>query len=255
MTVPFTVLIPARYGSTRLPGKPLVDLNGKPMIAHVARCALDSGASRVFVVTDSNQVAQAAQKEGAHAITFTGEYESGTDRLAAATRMIPMKDDELIINLQGDEPLMPSSVLAALANHYAQSGAPMATVAEIVPRMELHTLSNPNVVKVVTDENDMAMYFSRSLIPFDREQASSRTPELLDQFLRHVGIYAYRANFLREFASWNPTPLEHLEKLEQLRALQKGQRIAVMTTVPLGNISVDTAADAERAAEALKGML
>lgn len=254
MTVPFTVMIPARYGSTRLPGKPLVELNGTPMIAHVVRRALDSSAARVVVVTDNQAVADVAESAGAETLSFTGNYESGTDRLAAATSMLGMPDDELIINLQGDEPLLPPGVLAALAGHYVAAGAPMATVAEVVPRNELHTLSHPNVVKVVTDENDMAMYFSRSLIPFDREQASARAPTLLDQYLRHVGVYAYRAAFLREFSGWQPTPLEYLEKLEQLRVLQKGFKIAVLTTQPLGNIGVDTAADAARAAIALRAL-
>jgi len=252
MTTPFTVMIPARYGSTRLPGKPLVELNGVPMIAHVTRRALESGAARVIVVTDSAQVASVAEREGAQALAFTGDYDSGTNRLAAASSMLSIGDDELIINMQGDEPLLPPSVLASLAEPYTFAGAPMATIAELVPRTELHTLSNPNVVKVVTDDRDMALYFSRSVIPFDREQASARAPELLDQFLRHIGVYAYSAGFLRSFAGWKPTPLEFLEKLEQLRVLQKGHQIAVMTTQPLGNISVDTAEDAARATAALR---
>lgn len=253
MVTPFIVMIPARYGSTRLPGKPLVDLCGKPMIAHVVARALRSGAQQVIVVTDHHGVASAARAAGAAALTFTGEYESGTDRLAAASVMLDLPDDAVIVNLQGDEPLMPSGVLASLAAHFVASGEEMATVAELVPPAELHTLSDPNIVKVVTDENDRALYFSRSVIPFDREQATAREPTLMEQYLRHAGLYAYRARFLREFVAWGSSPLERMEKLEQLRMLSKGRSVAVLTTSPMGAVSVDTAADAARVRAIMEG--
>jgi 3-deoxy-manno-octulosonate cytidylyltransferase (CMP-KDO synthetase) len=236
------VIIPARYESTRLPGKPLADLHGRPMIQHVYERALRShGVDRVLVATDSEQIRAAVHGFGGD-VVLTGAHRTGTDRVAEAAASI---DAELVVNVQGDLPLLdPVLIEAALAPLRADSSVPMGTI-----KTAIHArgeLDNPNVVKVVTDVDDYALYFSRSPLPYHRDGAG----EGAALGYKHIGLYVYRRDFLLAFARLEPTPLEQAEQLEQLRALERGYGIKV-AEVDAASIEVDTAADLERARAAL----
>lgn len=255
MSVRFTVLIPARYGASRLPGKPLRDLLGKPMIQHVHERAFESGAQRVVIATDDARIHAACVKFGAQVCMTAPDHPTGTDRLADAARQLKLGDDEIVVNLQGDEPLMPPQLLSRVArNLHARPEIGMATLC--VPITAADDLFNPNVVKVVKDAQDHALYFSRAPIPWHRDAFAARPghlPEVASYF-RHLGLYAYRAGFLQRFVQWPPAPLEQAESLEQLRVLWNGQRIhidALQAGEPVPPPGVDTAADLTRVAQAL----
>ncbi len=247
--VKFNTVVPARYASTRLPGKPLLDLGGKPMVARVAECAVRSGAEEVWVATDHADVVSAAEKHGLSVLLTRADHPTGTDRLAEVVEMRGWSDDTIVVNVQGDEPLIDPELIAQTARQLAESGADIATVA--------HPIDNPadffapNVVKVVCKENGDAMYFSRAPIPFARDHFSNQKNSLPPGLpaYRHIGLYAYRASFLRAYAKLAPSPVEGFEALEQLRALWHGYRISVVVSSHLPMPGVDTPEDAARMQE------
>ena len=242
----FVVAIPARMGATRLPGKPLRLLGGEPLVLHVARRALAAGADEVVVATDSTRVADALSGRGVTVCMTRVDHASGTDRLAECATLLGWDDARIVVNLQGDEPFAPPEGIRAVAQCLAASGAEMATLA--APIEDLATLFDPNAVKIVRAANGDALYFSRAPLPWDRDRFShERIGALADGWLRHIGIYAYRAGFLRRFAAMPPGRLERIEALEQLRALEAGLRIAVGVTPVAFPAGVDTEADLVRA--------
>jgi 3-deoxy-manno-octulosonate cytidylyltransferase (CMP-KDO synthetase) len=242
----FIVAIPARYGASRLPGKPLRLIAGTPMVVHVARRALAAGASQVVVATDDARIAEALAGEALTVCMTRTDHASGTDRLAECAEQLGWHDGQIVVNLQGDEPFAPPEGIHAVALTLAAGEAEMATLA--TPILDTETLFDPNTVKLVRDARGMALYFSRAPIPWQRDRFSrDRIGPLAGESLRHIGIYAYRAGFLRRFAQLPPGRLEQLEALEQLRALEAGHRIMVgMTPVPFPP-GVDTEADLARA--------
>lgn len=246
MSLAFTVVIPARYGSSRLPGKPLLDIAGEPMIAHVWRRACQSQASRVVVATDDARIQAAMQPYGAEVVMTRQDHASGTDRLAEVADQLALGEAELVVNVQGDEPLIPPALIDQVAERLADDDqASIATLAE--PITDVDALFNPNVVKVVRSFQGRALYFSRAPIPWDREQFSS-PPALLgtDAWLRHIGLYAYRVSFLHAYCDWPASSLEQLEQLEQLRALQNGHVIQVALACDVNPAGVDTVEDLDR---------
>lgn len=247
--ITFTVIIPARYASTRLPGKPLADIAGKPMILHVAEKARHSGASRVIIATDHAQVLDVVMQAGYDACLTKENHQSGTERLAEVIDFYCMKDDEIIVNVQGDEPLIPSEIITQVAENLANSNMEMATLA--VPITTSEQLFNPNIVKVVRDKQHRAIYFSRAPIPWDREQFDKKEIEIGDGYLRHVGLYAYRAGFLRQYVGWQSSPLEQIELLEQLRVLWYGKSIHVDVAKVAPLAGVDTTEDLEKVRQVL----
>ena len=249
----FIVAIPARYASTRLPGKPLLSLAGEPMIRHVVRRAQAAGAAQVVVATDDARIAAALEGSGATVAMTRVEHASGSDRLAECAELLGWPDDAIVVNLQGDEPLAPASGIRAVADALAQSDAPMATLATPIETVE--ELFNPNCVKVVRAVDESALYFSRAPLPWARDAFAASRDALPTNtpFLRHIGIYAYRAGFLRRFAKLSPTLLERTESLEQLRALEHGYRIVVRIAPEVFLPGVDTAADLAHAEHVLKG--
>ena len=246
----FVVAIPARMGATRLPGKPLRLLGGEPLVLHVARRALDAGADEVIVATDDARIAEALAGRGVTVCMTRAEHASGTDRLAECAAQLDWDDARIVVNLQGDEPFAPPEGIRAVAACLAESSAEMATLA--APIDDVETLFDPNAVKVVRAAGGDALYFSRAPLPWDRDRfARERLGALADGWLRHIGIYAYRAGFLRRFAAMPPGRLERIEALEQLRVLESGARIAVgLTPVPFP-AGVDTEADLMRAEHVL----
>ena len=243
----FTVLIPARYESSRLPGKALADIAGKPMVVRVAERARESGAAAVWIATDDERIVAAARAHGCDAIMTRSDHASGTDRLAEAAALLALGDDEIVVNVQGDEPLIPPDLVGRLAHTLAQrSGAAIATACVAITQSG--EFLNPNAVKVVCDDAGYALYFSRAPIPYARDAfAGGLAPEAplppdLPVF-RHLGIYAYRAGFLQSYARSAPVPIERFEALEQLRALWHGHRIAVVVAAPAPPPGVDTPED------------
>ncbi|MGC5700392.1 3-deoxy-manno-octulosonate cytidylyltransferase [Pseudomonas sp. NFXW11] len=247
MTRAFTVVIPARYASTRLPGKPLQLIAGKPMIQWVWEQARKSNAERVVVATDDPRIVEACQGFGAEALLTREDHNSGTDRLAEVAAKLSLAADAIVVNVQGDEPLIPPVVIDQVAaNLAAHTEARMATLAE--PIEDVHTLFNPNVVKVVSDLNGLALTFSRATLPWARDAFAQNRDQLPEgvPYRRHIGIYAYRAGFLQDFVNWGPCWLENTESLEQLRALWHGVRIHVADALEAPPTGVDTAEDLER---------
>lgn len=243
----FCVLIPARYASTRLPGKPLLDIGGRPMVQHVYERAVESGADRVVIATDDPRIEEAASGFGAPVCRTGEQHRSGTERLAEAVRRLGLQPNDIVVNLQGDEPLMPPVLLRQVAeNLAANESAHMATLCTRI--REAGELFDPHAVKVVTDKSGYALYFSRAVIPWDREAFAVTTEELPEsaEHYRHLGIYAYRAGFLQEYAAWPACDIETMESLEQLRALWNGARIHVAEAVEGPGPGVDTPADLER---------
>lgn len=240
----FIAIIPARFGSSRLPGKPLADINGKPMVVHVMERALESGAKRVIVATDHPDVAKAVEAAGGEVCLTSPDHESGTERLAEVIELCQFADDEIIVNVQGDEPLIPPVIIRQVADNLAKSEAGMATLA--VPIETAEEAFNPNAVKVVRDARGYALYFSRATIPWERERFAVSKETVGDTFLRHIGIYAYRAGFIRQYVKWEPSQLEHIELLEQLRVLWYGEKIHVDVAKAIPSVGVDTAEDLER---------
>ena len=244
----FTVLIPARLASTRLPNKPLADIAGVPMVVRVAQRALQSSASRAVVATDSQLVMDACASFGVASVRTRADHASGSDRLAEACGLLGLGDAECVVNVQGDEPLVDPALIDAVANLLQQrSDCAMSTAAH--PIDTLADLRNPNIVKVVLDARNTALYFSRSAIPAARDHADQawwHDGSGLPPALRHVGIYGYRAGFLRQFPALSQAPLEQLEALEQLRALWHGHRIAVHISAQAPGPGIDTPQDLER---------
>ncbi|QHM76030.1 3-deoxy-manno-octulosonate cytidylyltransferase [Mixta theicola] len=240
----FVVIIPARFASTRLPGKPLVDIHGKPMVVHVMERALQSGADRVIVATDHPDVAAAVSAAGGEVCLTRADHQSGTERLAEVVEKYQFADDTIIVNVQGDEPLIPPEIIRQLADNLAGVTAGMATLA--VPIDSAEEAFNPNAVKVVRDAQGYALYFSRATIPWDRERFAQSRDAIGDSLLRHIGIYAYRAGFIRRYVSWQPSELEQIELLEQLRVLWYGEKIHVDVAQTTPAAGVDTAEDLAR---------
>ncbi len=258
--IDFVVVIPARYQSSRLPGKVLADINGKPMIQWVVEKAQLSGARQVIVATDNDEVAAVVAGFGGEVCKTRADHQSGTERLAEVMQQYQFSDDEIIVNVQGDEPFIPpgniSQVASNLANQQShQQVARMATLA-----INIHCVEeafNPNAVKVLLDKDGYALYFSRATIPYDREKfltSKASTQEKIsaigDFYLRHVGIYAYRAGFIRDYVTWPTSELEQVEALEQLRVLYQGEKIHVAVAnshVPVEG--VDTPEDLAKARE------
>ncbi|EAR23548.1 3-deoxy-manno-octulosonate cytidylyltransferase [Nitrococcus mobilis] len=240
----FIVIIPARYGSTRLPGKPLRSLAGRPMIEHVYRRAVASGAVRVLVATDDRRIVAACQAFGAEALMTDPAHATGTDRLAEVVRRERFPDEAIVVNLQGDEPLMPPRLLHQVAEVLDRCpGVAIATLA--TPLHDPAELASPHVVKVVVAADRRALYFSRAPIPWDRE-AGSHTPAVLTKagmYRRHLGIYAYRAAFLRRYQMLSPCELAQHEQLEQLKMLWHGESIQVEDAQEPSGPGVDTEAD------------
>lgn len=255
MDHPFVVAIPARYAASRLPGKPLRPLAGEPLVLHVARRALAAGADEVWVAADDARIADALAGSGVRIAMTSPEHASGSDRLAECASIAGWSDDTVVVNLQGDEPFAPAAGIRAVAATLVGSGAEMATLA--APVEDAATLADPNAVKLVRAGNGDALYFSRAPIPWPRDAwagAAGRTRLPGEhQWLRHIGIYAYRAGFLKRFAALAPTPLERTESLEQLRALEHGHRIAVALSPEPFPPGVDTPEDLERAERRLAG--
>ena len=243
----FTVIIPARLASTRLPNKPLADIGGLPMIVRVAQRAALSGAAQTVVATDAPEVAAACAAHGVRALMTRADHPSGSDRLAEAVEQLGLADDAVVVNVQGDEPLIAPAMIDACATTLAaQPDCVMATVAHALT--DVAEFSNPNVVKLVTDKAGRALYFSRAPIAWWRDGAGAP-----NQALRHVGLYAYRAGFLRRFPTLAVSPLEQIESLEQLRVLWHGERIAVHVSSERPGPGVDTPDDLERVRGLLQG--
>jgi 3-deoxy-manno-octulosonate cytidylyltransferase (CMP-KDO synthetase) len=243
----FRVVIPARHASTRLAGKPLADIAGKPMVVRVLERARQAGADAVWVATDHTAVHEAVASAGGDVLMTRADHPSGTDRLAEVVDTLGWHDDEIVVNVQGDEPLIEPQLIAAVARTLAASpDAAIATAAH--PLGTVDDFLNPNVVKVVCDAHGRALYFSRAPVPWPRDAFASARRELPAGFAaqRHVGIYAYRAAFLRRYAELEPAPLEGWEALEQLRALWHGYPIVVASIAEPPAAGVDTAEDLER---------
>ncbi|AMO57028.1 3-deoxy-manno-octulosonate cytidylyltransferase [Endozoicomonas montiporae] len=243
---PFTVVIPARFGSSRLPGKPLADIGGKPMVQHVYERASESRAQRVIIATDDERIFKVAKDFGAEVCMTLPGHPSGTDRLQEVARLYEMSDNEVIVNVQGDEPLIPAKVIDQVAENLMNNPhAGAATLAEPIARRD--DLFNPAVVKVVSDQQGNALYFSRAPMPWARDDfaASSDSMPEIDCFRRHIGIYAYRVSLLNQYVQWPQSPIEQLESLEQLRLLWNGHRIHVADALETPPHGVDTEQDLE----------
>lgn len=238
----YRVVIPARWGSTRLPGKMLLDLAGRPLLAWVWQVASESGADEVVIATDDDRIRRAAERFGARVVMTRDDHPSGTDRIAEVATTLGWADDAVVVNLQGDEPLLPPELVDQVATTLVRDAdAGVATLA--TPIAKLAEARDPNVVKVVLDANDRALYFSRAPIPFHRDTTGP------DGMLRHIGLYAYRVAALQRLASLDPAPAERIEKLEQLRALWHGIPVAVAIARCAPPGGVDTAEDLERVRE------
>lgn len=241
----FVVAIPARYGSIRLPGKPLRRIAGEPMIVHVARRAREAGAREVVVATDDARIAEALAPLGVAVCMTSPEHASGTDRLAETAAQRGWSDETIVVNLQGDEPLAPPSAIRAAVEALVASGVPIATLAQ--PIAGTDELFDPNCVKLVRDAQGLALYFSRAPIPWHRDAfARDRVTLPPGPWLRHIGLYVYRVGALRKFAAMPPGALEQIESLEQLRALEAGWRIAVALSPEPFPAGVDTEEDLAR---------
>lgn len=245
--VPFTILIPARRASTRLPDKPLADIGGLPMVVRVAQRAALSSARRVVVAADDQAIIQACVDNGIEAVMTRSDHPSGSDRLAEACTLLGLQPDDIVVNVQGDEPLISPALIDAVAALLHERGeASMGTAAHAIE--DAADFANPNIVKAVLDHQGMALYFSRAPIPWWRDgSAAAGQPALhAHAALRHVGIYSYRAGFLQHFPQLPQAPLEVIESLEQLRVLWHGHRIAVVVTQHAPGPGVDTPEDLVR---------
>ena len=252
----FVVVIPARHQSSRLPGKVLADIGGKPMIQWVVEKAQLSGASKVIVATDNDDVERVVKSFGGEVCKTRSDHQSGTERLAEVMELYQFSDDEIIVNVQGDEPFIPPENIAQVANNLATQSA--CSASNKVSRMSTLAINidsveeafNPNAVKVLTDKDGYALYFSRATIPYDRERflGNDNINTIGEFYLRHVGIYAYRAGFIKDYVNWPASKLEQIEALEQLRVLYQGEHVHVAvakSNVPVEG--VDTPEDLEKA--------
>ncbi len=245
MNADFHIIIPARFSASRLPGKPLVDIGGRPLIQWVFECARATSAASVTIATDDERIRQAAYAFGADAVLTAKEHASGTDRIAEVVRAKRLGPEDIVVNLQGDEPLTPPGVFNEVASALRdRPNVDIATVA--TPILSLEEFLDPSCVKALRARDGTALYFSRAPVPWPRDQVSGGHPTVFAGSWRHIGIYAYRAKSLLKFAAWPPTPLEAAEKLEQLRALEYGMRIHVLTLDEAPPAGVDTPQDLER---------
>ena len=239
----FKVVIPARFASTRLPGKPLLDIGGKPMVIRVAEQAAKSGAQQIIIATDHPPIVSVAKEHGFQACMTRADHVSGTDRIAEVSAQQDWPDDTIVVNVQGDEPLIPPGLIRDVAQHLHDHSECAITTA-CHPIHDEASMRNPNIVKVVLDKNANALYFSRAPIPWPRDAYAQGGPLPENTIvLRHVGIYAYRASFLRDFGNLTPAPIEQIESLEQLRALYHGYKIGVTKTDQTPPSGVDTEQD------------
>ncbi len=246
----FTVIIPARYASSRLPGKPLADIAGKPMVVHVMEKAQASGANRIIVATDHQAVFDVVSEAGGEVIMTSPHHNSGTERLAEVIDIAKLSDDNVIVNVQGDEPLIPEVIITQVANNLIAADCGMATLA--APIHNVDDVFNPNIVKVIVDKYGYAIYFSRAAIPWDRDRFMYDKTDIGNFYLRHLGIYAYRAGFIRHYVNWPPVALEKIEMLEQLRVLWYGEKIHVEQALEVPAIGVDTIEDLEHVRQIFK---
>jgi 3-deoxy-manno-octulosonate cytidylyltransferase (CMP-KDO synthetase) len=251
----FHVVIPARYASTRLPGKPLLPIAGKPMVVRVAEQAAKSGAQQIWIATDHQPIIAAVHEHGFKACLTHAHHASGTDRIAEVVELHDWPDDAIVVNVQGDEPLIPPQLITAVAQHLQDHPeCEIATASH--PIHDEASLHNPNIVKVVLDKNGNALYFSRAPIPWPRDAFAQNMALPVDlPILRHIGIYAYRAGFLRAFRKLAPAAIEQAEALEQLRALWHGYRIGVTVTPNAPPGGVDTEADLLAARKSFEAIL
>lgn len=241
----FSVIVPARMASTRLPNKPLADIGGKPMVVRTAEQALKSGAERVVVATDHEEIVRACAEHGVQAFMTRADHPSGTDRIAEVAALLQLSEDAVVVNVQGDEPMIDPQLIADTAA-LVSAATPMATAAH--PLHDIAEVFNPNIVKVVLDKHQRALYFSRAVIPWARDAFAQSTTQMPEGFqaLRHIGLYAYRNQFLQAYPSLPISPLEQLEALEQLRVLWNGIGIAVHVTAHTPAVGVDTPEDLQR---------
>ncbi|MBI5431030.1 MAG: 3-deoxy-manno-octulosonate cytidylyltransferase [Nitrosomonadales bacterium] len=239
----FHVVIPARHASTRLPGKPLLLIAGKPMVIRVAEQAALSGAQQIWIATDHHAIANVVHEHGFKACLTEESHASGTDRIAEVVEQQGWPDDTIVVNVQGDEPLIPPQLIRAVAGHlHSHPECAIATACHAIH--DEAAMRNPNIVKVVLDKNGNALYFSRAPIPWPRDAFAAQQSLPQDMpVLRHIGIYAYRASFLRAFGQLAPAGIEHFEALEQLRALYHGYKIGVFVTEQAPPAGVDTEQD------------
>lgn len=252
MTAAFKVVIPARYASSRLPGKPLLDMAGKPMIAHVCQRALEAEAEEVVVATDDRRIFEAVDKLGVKAVMTDPNHQSGTERIAEVAAVLGWGEDDIVVNLQGDEPLIPPDYIQKAAQALAsQHQAGIATLAARIA--EADEIFNPNAVKVVLDKHGYALYFSRAPIPWNRAAFPDGGAALQgpSPYLRHIGMYAYTVGFLRRYCDWTASPLEGVEALEQLRILWHGEKIRVEIVDAAPEAGVDTPEDFARVTQRL----
>lgn len=251
--VAFNVVIPARFGSQRLPGKPLASINGRPMISHVYERARESGAEQIVIATDDTRIRDAASSFGAEVCMTSPDHQSGTDRIAEVAQNYGWSPSTVIVNLQGDEPLMPPGLLRQVAvSLIDHADADLATLAVLLD--DPAQLFDPNVVKVVCDRDGYALYFSRATIPWNRDTFVANgeaTADWLAGLYRHLGLYAYRAGFLAGYAGLRRSPIEQMESLEQLRVLWNGGRIAVDVADEVPPTGVDTAEDLVRVSNSI----
>lgn len=250
----FHIIIPARYASSRLPHKLLQDLAGKPVLWHTYQRACASSAATVTIATDDERIRAAAEQFGAKVLITAAAHQSGTDRLAEAADIAGFCDTDIVVNVQGDEPLLPSKLIDQVAHNLAAQ--PLAAVATLCHRIHsVQDLFDPNIVKVVMDSSQWALYFSRAPIPWHRDAFARDKNSLPAEtiFHRHIGLYAYRVGLLRQFTTWPPCALEKTESLEQLRVLWHGQRIHVAEACAENPPGIDTAADLQKARDYLAG--
>lgn len=252
MALSFKIVIPARYASTRFPGKPLAEIAGKPMLQHSWECAQRAGAEQVIVATDDERIYQAAEGFGAEVCMTSSEHPSGTDRLAEVSLKYAWAADDIVVNLQGDEPLTPEENLKQVALNLADH--PRAGIATLCTPVEnAEEVLDTNLVKVVADAEGYALYFSRAAIPHYRDRGEQLSTQQLRSYQRHLGIYAYRVSFLHAYMNMQPCELEQAEKLEQLRALYSGIPIHVEQAVMLPGPGIDTPDDLRAVAHLLGG--
>jgi len=256
MTAVFKVVIPARYGSSRLPGKPLLAIAGKPMVLHVCDRAKEAGAAQIVVATDDIRILNVVKEYGFDAVMTSPEHDSGTERLAEVAEICQWDKEDIIVNLQGDEPLIPAEYITLAADALAmQTVAGIATLAAGISDIE--EVFSPNAVKVVLDRHNYALYFSRAAIPWDRHGFQDvRVASVKENvYLRHIGLYAYRVSFLQRYVQWDTSGLEQVEMLEQLRILWEGERILVAKVAVAPEAGVDTEEDLLRVEQKLDSVL
>lgn len=243
--MPFTVVIPARFESSRLPGKPLKDIAGKPMVQWTWEQAIKSGADRIIITTENDTVAEVCRAFGAEVCITGAHHQSGTERIAEVISLCALADDEIIVNVQGDEPMIPPQLVHQVAEGLQKNASlKMATLCETLDDIE--TIFDPNAVKVVRDLNDCAITFSRAPLPWSRDTFGENALPSNWQYQRHIGLYAYTAAFVKQYVAWPECELEQVEKLEQLRVLWQGEKILVLEALCEAGYGVDTLDDLEK---------